>query len=198
MTSFGKLGVSLIRGLQGTPSHTLPKFDDPSLRTIATEINSINPILTQQVADVDHHRSTGEAVPPVLISKVLSNYAVVERNKRLGLVYLMERCKRLQNLCKKTSGTITPEVKSNLIGDEEVFLLRYNELLTTVSMAYGSNIFASSPPVHPYVKVEAVKDAGQIVLPSGNHVELGIGMIHELQRSDAEQLISMGIVTVLD
>ncbi|KAL0215471.1 hypothetical protein P9112_007655 [Eukaryota sp. TZLM1-RC] len=182
---------SLLQNLRSVPHPEVPKYDDASLRKVITEINELSPKVEEEMAELQDGLVHNDAT----MMKLLCHFRMIERNKRAGLAYLHDRCRRLQTLCQKHSGLMPKGLADSLSGDEELFWRRYNRLLTNLNTTYQMNIFCQGrPPLEPEVEVEVLEDLGSIVLPSGLEATFQKGTIHQLRYSDAQKLLSMGSV----
>ncbi|KAL0228520.1 hypothetical protein RCL1_004663 [Eukaryota sp. TZLM3-RCL] len=186
-------GINLLRSLASLPSPQLPKYDDGALRAVLTEMNSMGVLLSQELDEI----STMMHPPDSLKVKLFVHYQSLERSKRVGLAYLMERCRRIQLLCQ-ASPILPPHVRENLSGDEELFVIKYSKLLSDLNASYSQNIFAyTAPPVHSTINIIVKRNLGAVVLPSGTEMTFEVGKILKVRRSDVENLIACGDVQVV-
>jgi GINS complex subunit 1 len=139
------------------------------------------------------HRGIQER--PGFATKVLVYHTSVQRNKRVALTYLVERLARLQTLAWEM-GYVPERVKPNLVVAENEYFAQYCSLIHGYSRQFGAAVNidlteSTKPPSDVSIEVRVLKEIGAIFTEEGM-VQLSLGRMLSMRRSDAEPLVRSG------
>ncbi|WVQ79688.1 DNA replication complex GINS protein PSF1 [Cryptococcus sp. DSM 104549] len=195
--------------LATTPQLPLPKYNLPLVLSICLETRQ----LCAYIDKVQDLQGISLTQNPGLVCHLTVQHLSARRNKRCLLAYLHTRVGGIKErwwdaggglaylLSSAASASVNPEadapdLRSALSPQELDFLRGYNSLmmdfksdfLDVLDLAAGID----RPPGELMVDVRVVKDAGEVVLDSGERVDFRKGERFRLARSQVERLIIQG------
>mmetsp|Transcript_485 Transcript_485/g.762 ORF Transcript_485/g.762 Transcript_485/m.762 type:complete len:213 (-) Transcript_485:1268-1906(-) len=205
--NYGQRGVDLLRELKR--SDWLPSYNEDSVRATIQEIN----LHTAELHDivrannrVGNDTSTGgggSAPVPIEMRPVMLLHEVsIKRNKRCLLAYHAHRIDKLRALRWETAGNLATPMKFVLSEAEVDFFHEYDKLASR--HAIGGSMGGldwnadQNPPEENFIQVRVVQAGlGKIETEMCGVVELEVGSMHYLPRSDVEHLVRQGALVQL-
>jgi GINS complex subunit 1 len=202
--NYGQRGADLLRELKR--SDWLPAYNEDGVRATLQEIN----LHTQELHDIvrannrvggDDSSSTG-AIPIEMRPVMLLHEVSIKRNKRCLLAYHAHRIDKLRALRWETAGNLTSPMKFLLSEAEVDFFHEYDKLASrhAVDGTMGGLDWNAdqNPPEENFIQVRVIQAGlGKIETEMCGVVELEMGSIHYLPRSDVEHLVRQGAVVQL-
>lgn len=210
--NYGQRGVDLLRELKR--SDWLPSYNEDGVRATLQEIN----LHTEELQNIvrannrvggggNDTSSTagggGGALVPIEMRPVMLLHEVsIKRNKRCLLAYHAHRIDKLRALRWETAGSLSTPMKFVLSEAEIDFFHEYDKLASRHaigSMGGGLDWNADqNPPEENFIQVRVVQSGlGKIETELCGVVELEVGSMHYLPRSDVEHLVRQGALVQL-
>eukprot|EP01112_Ceratiomyxa_fruticulosa_P008865 TRINITY_DN229_c0_g1_i1.p1 TRINITY_DN229_c0_g1~~TRINITY_DN229_c0_g1_i1.p1 ORF type:complete len:199 (+),score=25.73 TRINITY_DN229_c0_g1_i1:231-827(+) len=183
--------AEMLRNLKRTAR--LPPFDSEGMNDVVNEINALH----QHVIDTINDTTNEERKRPEISANILVHHSCMHRNKRCMLVYLMYRFNKIKELRWETGGSVLPpETRESLSALELECFQSYDHILAEymASVDLDLTVDLLRPPKDLFIEVRVKKDHGEIVLESGQTVNLRAHTTHFLRRTDVETLIRQGIL----
>ncbi|KAL5721250.1 hypothetical protein ACHQM5_013834 [Ranunculus cassubicifolius] len=119
------------------------------------------------------------------------------RNKRCLMAYVYNRAEIIQSLRWKVGSTLPKEVQEKVIYSEEEYFNNHSAAIDTYLREMDVELTVDMvPPKDHYIKVRVLEDIGKVFL-SDQYLNLARHSIHFLRRTDAEQVISQGLMEEL-
>ena len=207
--NYGQRGVELLRELKR--SDWLPSYNEESVRATLQEIN----LHTAELQDIvrannrvgnNNSSSTGGGggapVPIEMRPVMLLHEVSIKRNKRCLLAYHAHRIDKLRALRWETAGNLATPMKFVLSEAEVDFFHEYDKLASR--HAIGGSMGGldwnadQNPPEENFIQVRVVQPGlGKIETEMCGVVELEVGSMHYLPRSDVEHLVRQGALVQL-
>eukprot|EP00123_Amoebidium_parasiticum_P007445 comp18128_c0_seq1/m.18835 comp18128_c0_seq1/g.18835 ORF comp18128_c0_seq1/g.18835 comp18128_c0_seq1/m.18835 type:complete len:193 (-) comp18128_c0_seq1:582-1160(-) len=186
---FAQKALDLVRELKRTQE--LPPFNDDGIRNVIREMEAL---LAERNKIIE---APGWAENRDLHQPAAWYYHLgVQRNSRCLMAYINERMKRVRRLRYEHGSVLTPEQKTNLGAQEQLFFQKYNSLLDEYMEAIGDLDLTTdlTPPKELYIEVRCEKDYGEIQTEFGP-LKLKKNSQHFVRKADVEHLIKQGILT---
>ncbi len=210
--NYGQRGVDLLRELKR--SDWLPSYNEDGVRATLQEINLHTEELQNIVRannrvggggnnDTSSSTTGGGAPVPIEMRPVMLLHEVsIKRNKRCLLAYHAHRIDKLRALRWETAGSLSTPMKFVLSEAEIDFFHEYDKLASRHaigSMGGGLDWNADqNPPEENFIQVRVVQSGlGKIETELCGVVELEVGSMHYLPRSDVEHLVRQGALVQL-
>jgi GINS complex subunit 1 len=207
--NYGQRGVDLLRELKR--SDWLPSYNEDGVRATLQEINLHTEELqnivraNNRVGGNDTSSSTaggGAPVPIEMRPVMLLHEVSIKRNKRCLLAYHAHRIDKLRALRWETAGSLSTPMKFVLSEAEIDFFHEYDKLASRHaigSMGGGLDWNADqNPPEENFIQVRVVQSGlGKIETELCGVVDLEVGSMHYLPRSDVEHLVRQGALVQL-
>lgn len=210
--NYGQRGVDLLRELKR--SDWLPSYNEDGVRATLQEINLHTEELQNIVRannrvggggnDTSSTAGGGGGAPvPIEMRPVMLLHEVsIKRNKRCLLAYHAHRIDKLRALRWETAGSLSTPMKFVLSEAEIDFFHEYDKLASRHaigSMGGGLDWNADqNPPEENFIQVRVVQSGlGKIETELCGVVELEVGSMHYLPRSDVEHLVRQGALVQL-
>eukprot|EP00466_Bigelowiella_natans_P020422 jgi/Bigna1/73385/fgenesh1_pg.24_\ len=172
----------------------IPSYNNDKMTKVSNETHQIYRDLMKKIRSANQDDLKD---PSVTASIAVSN-EIIQRNKRMALAYLYERVKRIEDVWWTRSSVLPEDVRPNLSRSEKEYFEGYDELMDSYSRTMDVDIASDLlPPEDFMVEVRILKDCGEIVLKSGQFVNLKKSTIF-MRRSDAEGIIQQGLAVILD
>lgn len=212
---YGDLALQLVTAahrstLATTPQLPLPKYALPLILSICLETRQLGTAITEAAASQRAELSQDRG----LVCALTIQHLAARRNKRCLLAYLSTRVGGIKERWWDAGGALAyllspaassgssaddaPDLRSALSTQELDFMRGYNALvldyksdfLDVLDIAAGID----RPPGELMVDVRVLKDAGDVVLDTGERVEFRKGERFRLERSQVERLIVQGFL----
>jgi len=205
--NYGQRGVDLLRELKR--SDWLPSYNEDSVRATIQEIN----LHTAELHDIVRANNRvgndtatggggGAPVPIEMRPVMLLHEVSIKRNKRCLLAYHAHRIDKLRALRWETAGNLATPMKFVLSEAEVDFFHEYDKLASR--HAIGGSMGGldwnadQNPPEENFIQVRVVQAGlGKIETEMCGVVELEVGSMHYLPRSDVEHLVRQGALVQL-
>jgi len=195
MSMYGQRGRELLLELKR--SDWLPPYNDEAVRACLQEIQlHFDELQDQITAHSNEEKPPMEARPSLLLHD-----AAIRRNKQCLLAYHVARLKKLQEEVNGGNEHAASSIMRSLINEAELdFVGDYEKLRTSFGGSMGLDLRASIlPPEQDLIQVRVLSEKlGTLVTESGTSVDLELGTIHFLSRSDVEPLIRQGLMEQVD
>eukprot|EP00472_Partenskyella_glossopodia_P006747 CAMPEP_0197540310 /NCGR_PEP_ID=MMETSP1318-20131121/65411_1 /TAXON_ID=552666 /ORGANISM="Partenskyella glossopodia, Strain RCC365" /LENGTH=150 /DNA_ID=CAMNT_0043099255 /DNA_START=90 /DNA_END=539 /DNA_ORIENTATION=+ len=142
-------------------------------------------------------KSKDELKDPSVTCSIVVNNETIKWNKRLALAYINERLNRIKKIWWTRSSVLPDEVKPNMSQAEKDFFEGYDKILSEYNQEMDVDLASDmSPPSELMVEVRILQDYGEILLRSGQFIDLKRSSVC-LLRSDVESLIQKGVAVQL-
>jgi GINS complex subunit 1 len=202
---YGDLALQLVTASHRTTQSTtpllpLPKYALPLILSIALETRQLG----QSIAfTASSHSQLSLSQDKSLVTNLTIQHLSARRNKRCLLAYLHTRTLGIKERWWESGGALSHllemedgELRNNLSPQEMDFLKGYNGLMLDYKSEFLDVLDITAgvekPPGELMVDVRVRRDAGEVVLESGERVELRKGERFRLIRSQVERLIVQG------
>jgi len=168
-------------------SNNIPKFDQSTVNEILDDCRKINEVINNLPKNEENKL------------KIQTFHLYICRNKRCLFAYLNERVTRIEKYFWDFGGILPESILTNLSHTEIDHYYKYRNKVHDVSAKYYLNVLSyyDTPPKDLLIEVLVLKDYGEVVLESGQSVNLIKDCIMLLKYSDAENFIKHGFVKKL-
>lgn len=191
---YGRRAVRLLEELKR--SDWLSKYDEDGVRAVLDEMHSLQRM--QSKMEQERIGEWGNANVAVTLQVL---HVSILRNKRCLLAYVKYRQDVLQARWWSGLGTkLEPDEIARLAPAEVEYYAAFQDIMADVmdEDAMGIDLCAYSAPGRDLdVQVEALKDAGTILLQSGAIVRFTKGSTYALRRTDVEALIKQRVLRLI-
>lgn len=212
---YGDLALQLVTSshrttLASTPQLPLPKYALPLILAICLETRQLGTAFTSAV---ERHGPLSLSQDRSLICSLTVQRLAARRNKRCLLAYLQTRVDGIKERWWDAGGGLAyllspaagasvspdadaPDLRSALSPQELDFLRGYNSLMLDFKQDFIDVLDLAAPIERPpgelMVDVRVVRDAGEVVLETGESVDFRKGERFRLARNQVERLILQG------
>eukprot|EP00467_Chlorarachnion_reptans_P021151 CAMPEP_0114492098 /NCGR_PEP_ID=MMETSP0109-20121206/3363_1 /TAXON_ID=29199 /ORGANISM="Chlorarachnion reptans, Strain CCCM449" /LENGTH=165 /DNA_ID=CAMNT_0001668897 /DNA_START=190 /DNA_END=687 /DNA_ORIENTATION=- len=163
------------------------------MRKVVNETNKMYQDLTRKMST----KSREDLKDPSVTCSVVVSNETIKRNKRLALAYLNTRMDRIKKMWWTQGSIIPDEMKTKLHQAEKDFFEGYDKIMADYSQELDIDLTSDmNPPRDHMVQVRILKDYGEVLLRSGQFIDLKRSSIFML-RSDVETLLQKGIAVQL-
>ena len=197
--------------LSTTPQMPLPKYALPLILAICLETRQLGAAILAAAEEYGERLQEDRA----LTCNLAVQHLAARRNKRCMLAYLQTRVGGIKErwwdaggslaylLSPASSAAVNPEadapdLRSVLSPQELDFLRGYNSLMLDYKTEFLDVLDITAgverPPGEFMVDVRVVKDAGEVILDSGERIEFRKGERFRLARPQIERLITQGFL----
>ncbi|KAG0555198.1 hypothetical protein M758_12G154200 [Ceratodon purpureus] len=191
---FGRTAAQLVREVNNDDQH-IRRFNYDLFDKVIAEIQEHFQQVTTIMEKGQEENEDGQ------ITSVDENYngAVIHhqsilRNKRCLLAYMYHRANRLQRLRWQLGAVLPEDVKGLLHPSEKEFVKSYSEALSSYMTKLDIDLTVDiTPPKDPYIQVRVLDNIGEVLL-GDQSTSLVRNSIHFVKRSEAETLISQGLL----
>eukprot|EP01113_Clastostelium_recurvatum_P017367 TRINITY_DN2036_c0_g1_i1.p1 TRINITY_DN2036_c0_g1~~TRINITY_DN2036_c0_g1_i1.p1 ORF type:complete len:211 (+),score=19.71 TRINITY_DN2036_c0_g1_i1:42-635(+) len=183
--------ADIVRALRRT--ERLPPYDNEGVLAVCQEITA----LEDEILGTIDRTSREERERREIRASIIVHNAYMHRNKRCMLVYLMHRLNKIKDLRWDLGGAVLPtEVRDSMSASEVEWFQGYDKLLAEYMGAIDLDLTVDldRPPKDLFVEVRVLKEQGEIMLESGQAVNLIAHTTHYLRRTDVETLVRQGIL----
>ncbi|ERN12007.1 hypothetical protein AMTR_s00165p00046130, partial [Amborella trichopoda] len=116
------------------------------------------------------------------------------RNKRCLMSYMYNRAEMIRSLRWKAGRVLPVEIQGKMTHSEEEYFKKHSAALESYMSAMDIDLTVDMvPPKDPYIQVRVIDDIGEVLL-GDQVISLVRNSVHSLKRSDAEPLISQGLM----
>ncbi|GAB5362731.1 hypothetical protein AAMO2058_000823200 [Amorphochlora amoebiformis] len=174
-------------------SNGLPAYNGDRMRKIVNETQQLHLCIVKKM-DL---KTPEELRDPTVTCSIVVNNATAKRNKRMALAYVNERLNRIKRMWWTRSSILPEDMKHNMSQAEKDFFEGYDKILSAYCQDIDVDLASDMmPPRDHMVQVRILKDYGEVLLRSGQFIDLKRSSVCML-RSDVESLIQRGIAVQL-
>lgn len=203
-SELGRRARELVQELKSYDKRTLPPFNEELVRVVFNEVDEHNAQTEAIVSELRRKQQVDgtevQQVDDETATTMCLHYECIKRNKRLLLIYMMERMNRLKDM-RWTLRSLPDSQKSRCCQSEVQFYSDYSRALESyMSKADGMGMDLTldmKPPKDRCLTVRCLKDAGEVILSYGRATMVR-GSTISLPLDEAEPLILEGVVEALD
>ncbi|XP_024357662.1 uncharacterized protein [Physcomitrium patens] len=191
---FGRSAALLVRELT-TDDHHLRRFNYDLFDKVISEIQEHFQQVTTIMEKMQGENEDGQiSSADENYNGALIHHQSILRNKRCLLAYMYHRANRLQRLRWQLGAVLPEDVKELLHPSEKEFVKSYSEALSSYMTKLDIDLAVDiTPPKDPYIQVRVLNNIGEVLL-GDQSTSLVRNSIHFVKRSEAETLISQGLL----
>lgn len=191
---FGRSAALLVRELT-TDDHHLRRFNYDLFDKVISETQEHFQQVTTIMEKMQGENEDGQiSSADENYNGALIHHQSILRNKRCLLAYMYHRANRLQRLRWQLGAVLPEDVKELLHPSEKEFVKSYSEALSSYMTKLDIDLAVDiTPPKDPYIQVRVLNNIGEVLL-GDQSTSLVRNSIHFVKRSEAETLISQGLL----
>ena len=144
----------------------------------------------------------GGMLPDELMPALLYEGSAIAFNKRCALSYLHSRLQRVQRMWWDSCGLFSQdngEMREAMAPHELAYFTQYGMLLSRYVSSSGVEVSgARLPPRSVWVMVEVLRSVEPLLGVDGVPISLTAGNRKRMRRVDADNLVTQGIVALVD
>ncbi|CAM6047100.1 unnamed protein product [Sphagnum compactum] len=191
---YGRSGAELVRELT-FDDHQIRRFNHDLFNKVLGEIQEHYYQVSKIMTLLQEENPSGQIMHvDGNYSGALIHHQSLLRNKRCLLSYLYNRAQRIQRLRWQLGAVLPEDVRDLLHPSEKEFLKRYSDILGSYMTNVDLDLTVdATPPKDPYIKIRVLQHIGEVLL-GDQTTSLSRNSIHFMKRTEAEPLISQGLV----
>ncbi|XP_002982392.2 DNA replication complex GINS protein PSF1 [Selaginella moellendorffii] len=191
---FGRKGAQLCVELLHTEEDQLSRFNNDLFEQVLNETSEHFEQLEARLTKMHEEGLDAQTTKNADFYGGLTHHTSILRNKRCLLAYIYHRAQTVQRLRWQLGAVLPDDIQSKLSYSENNYFKQYSDSLGVYMSSIDLDLSVDlSPPKDPYIQVKVLENVGNVYLDDQS-TSLLRNSIHLIKRSEAEPLISQGLL----